>query len=139
MIAKELGRSPSTISRERKRNATRHDGGYRAEKAETYARTRRRQSKTEKLDKAQWQVIDELLRAKWSPEQVAERLGAEEKIAVGRETIYKRVRRDKAAGGTLWKHLRIMTKHGRKKRGSPVTRNPPKLRIRPYMSKRDEV
>ena len=67
-IARELGRSPSTISRERKRNATRHDGGYRPEKAQTYARTRRKQSKTEKLDKAQWQVVDELLKANWSPE-----------------------------------------------------------------------
>ena len=136
-IARELGRSPSTINRERKRNATRHDGGYRAEKAQTYARTRRKQSKTEKLDKAQWHVVDDLLKAKWSPEQVAERLAAEEKIEVGRETIYKRVRRDKAAGGTLWKHLRIMSKHGRKKRGSPVTRG--KVEGKRHISERPEA
>ena len=121
-IALELGRSPSTISRERQRNATRHDGKYRAEKAHSYARTRRRQSKTEKLDAVQWASVDELLNEQYSPDQAAQRLAAEGAFEVSRETIYKHVRQDKADGGGLWKHMRIMSKVGRKRRGSPVTR-----------------
>jgi transposase, IS30 family len=121
-IALELGRAPSTISRERKRNATRHDGGYRAEKAHGYAKTRRRQSKTEKLDAVQWARVDALLKEEYSPDQAAQRLAAEGAFEVSHETIYKHVRQDKADGGGLWKHMRIMSKVGRKKRGSPATR-----------------
>ncbi|MBK6407951.1 MAG: helix-turn-helix domain-containing protein [Holophagales bacterium] len=36
-LAEELGRAPSTISREVRRNVTPHDGGYRGEKAHGYA------------------------------------------------------------------------------------------------------
>ena len=136
-IALELGRSASTISRERKRNATRHDGGYRAEKAHTYAKTRRRQSKTEKLDTAQWASVDALLREEYSPDQAAQRLAAEGAFEVSHETIYKRVRRDKADGGGLWKHMRIMSKVGRKKRGSPVTRG--KMAGKKHISERPEA
>ena len=121
-IAKELGRSPSTISRERKRNATRHDGGYRPEKAQGYAKTRRTQSKKEKLAPSQWLVVEELLEEDLSPDQVAQRLAAEGQFEISHETIYKRVRKDKAEGGGLWKHMRIMWKPRRKKRGSPSTR-----------------
>jgi len=76
-IAKQLGRSPSTISRERKRNATRHDGSYRPEKAQGYAKTRRTQSKKEKLDPAQWLAVEECLKEDMSPDQAAQRLAAE--------------------------------------------------------------
>ena len=121
-VAQELGRAPSTISRERKRNATRHDGGYRPEKAQGYAKTRRKKSKKQKLDASQWAAVEELLREECSPDQAAQRLAAQGDFEVSRETIYKRVRRDKADGGELWKHMRIMSKVGRKKRGSPATR-----------------
>ena len=136
-IAEELGRSPSTISRERKRNATRHDGGYRAEKAHSYARTRRKQSKEEKLDASQWSVVEELLKEEYSPDQAAQRLGAEGAFEISHETIYKRIRRDKAEGGLLWKHMRIMSKVGRKKRGSPATRG--RVTGKKHISERPEA
>ena len=41
-IAKEMGRSASTLSREVARNATRYDGFYRPSKAQVYAIGRRR-------------------------------------------------------------------------------------------------
>lgn len=135
-IALELGRSPSTISRERKRNATRHDGGYRAEKAHSYAKTRRRQSKVEKLDASQWAAVEELLREECSPDQAAQRLAAQGDFEVSHETVYKHVRRDKAEGGVLWKHMRIMSKVGRKRRGSPVTRG--KMAGKKHISERPE-
>ena len=107
VIALELGRSPSTISRERRRNATRHDGGYRPEKAIGYAKTRRRKSKKEKLDASQWAAVEELLREECSPDQAAQRLAAQGDFEVSHETVYKHVRRDKADGGSLWKHMRM--------------------------------
>jgi len=136
-IALELGRSPSTISRERRRNATRHDGGYRPEKAIGYAKTRRRKSKKEKLDASQWAAVEELLREECSPDQAAQRLAAQGDFEVSHETVYKHVRRDKADGGSLWKHMRIMSKVGRKKRGSPVTRG--KMAGKKHISERPEA
>ena len=100
-VTKELGRSLSTISRERKRNTTRRDGGYRAEKAHSYARTRRKQSKEEKLYASQWSDVEELLKEEYSPDQAAQRLGAEGAFEISHETIYQRIRRDKAEGGRL--------------------------------------
>lgn len=44
-MAEVLDRSASTVSREIRRNATRHDGKYRAEKAHQYAVARRRRSR----------------------------------------------------------------------------------------------
>lgn len=136
-IALELGRSPSTICRERKRNVTRHDGGYRAEKAHSYAKTRRRKSKEEKLDALQWGAVEELLREEYSPDLAAQRLAAQGDFEISHETVYKHVRRDKADGGVLWKHMRIMSKVGRKRRGSPVTRG--KMAGKKRISERPEA
>ena len=72
MVAKEMGRSASTISREVARNATRHDGAYRPSKAQQYAQARRRRCRRWSLfDAEDWQLIHGLLRKKWSPEQIA--------------------------------------------------------------------
>ena len=46
-------------------------------------------------------------------------------------------KRDNAAGGELWKHTRIMSKHGRKKRGSPLTRG--KVEGKRHISERPEA
>jgi transposase, IS30 family len=40
---------------------------------------------------------------------------------MSKETIYRYVRRERCGGGQLWRELRIMSKHGRKRRGSPAT------------------
>ena len=41
---------------------------------------------------------------------------------MSKETIYRFVRRDRRAGEQLWRELRIVSKFGRKRRGSPATR-----------------
>ena len=66
--------------------------------------------------------MEELLKETYSPDQAAQRLAAQGEFEIGHQTVYKHVRRDKADGGVLWKHMRIMSKVGRKRRGSPVTR-----------------
>jgi len=71
-IAKELSRSPSTISRELRRNVTRHDGWYRAEKAQSFAIARiSSQRRRSWFSSSQWHQVEALLKRKWSPEQVS--------------------------------------------------------------------
>ena len=122
-IAYALGRSVSTISREKRRNATQHDGRYRAEKAHQYAMARRsRCRKQDQYSQQEWQEVAELVARKWSPEQVVGRARMARKTCMSKETIYRYIRRERRAGGQTWRHLRIVSKFGRKRRGSPVTR-----------------
>lgn len=122
-IAQQVQRHPSTIGREVKRNATRHDGAYRAAKAQQYTVARRRRSRrgTHFSDK-QWVFVDSLVCRRWSPQQISERLGQRGQLSMSTETIYRRLRRDRANGGSLWRNLRVMPKRWRKRRGTPLTR-----------------
>jgi IS30 family transposase len=122
-IARILGRSVSTISRERRRNATQHDGRYRAEKAHQYAMARRSRSrKQDQYSQEEWEEVAGLVQRKWSPEQIAGRARWMHKTCMSKETIYRYIRRERRAGGQTWRHLRIVSKYGRKRRGSPATR-----------------
>jgi IS30 family transposase len=122
-IARVLGRSVSTITRERHRNASQHDGRYRAEKAHQYAMARRsRTRKQDQYSQQEWEQVAGLVERKWSPEQIAGRARVMRKTCMSKETIYRYIRRERGAGGQVWRHLRIMSKYGRKRRGSPATR-----------------
>ena len=122
-IALALDRAPSTISRERQRNLTQYDSAYRAERAHGYAMGRRRRSrKKSQYSEQEWREVAEQLRRKWSPGQIAGRRKRQGRPSMSKETIYRYVRRERAAGGQLWRHLRIVSKFGRKRRGSPATR-----------------
>src|SRR5580765_327073 len=70
-LAELLGRSPSTLSRELRRNATAHDGRYRAAKAHSYAVARRRRSRrgAQFSDQVLSQV-DAAVRRRLSAEQI---------------------------------------------------------------------
>ncbi len=70
-IAAQLGRAPSTISREIKRNGGQE--GYRASQADQSAWDRGRRPKTGKLaqNRALARLVAGKLRLQWSPEQVA--------------------------------------------------------------------
>jgi hypothetical protein len=70
-IAKRVGRSPSMISREVAANGGR--GGYRATRADRDATVRRRRTKVCNLAAAPRlaALVDNKLREKWSPEQIA--------------------------------------------------------------------
>lgn len=122
-IAEELGRSPSTISREVRRNRTRRDGHYRAQKAHAYATARRRAARRRSWFSAeQWQHVDILLRQKWSPEQISGTLRAAGQCSISHEAIYRHILRDKKAGGSLYRNMRIMPKQRRKRYNSKDSR-----------------
>ena len=115
-IARSLGRPRSTITRELRRNATHHDGKYRADKAHSYAVARRRRCRR----RARFSTVDlarvaRLVRRKWSPVQISGTLKKWDTLRISHETIYRRIRWDKRAGGDLWRHTRIMSKFGRKR------------------------
>src|SRR3954471_24718418 len=93
-IARRLGRSPSTVSRELRRNADR-DGGYRATMAHALAYERASRPKPAKLQTnlALRQIVRDDLRRRLSPEQIAGRLRRrfhdDPEMRVSTETIYQ--------------------------------------------------
>ena len=117
-IARDLGRAPSTISREVARNR-RADGGYRAFTACEHTSARRRRSRRNThFGAAEWALVEELIALDWSPEQVAGWLRRHERLAISYETIYLYVWRDKHAGGKIWRHMRQAGKRRRKRYGA---------------------
>jgi IS30 family transposase len=122
-IARELGRAPSTISRELRRNATHHDGHYRAQKAQQYSQARRRRSRRNSwFSPEQWAAVERLLQQKFSPEQVCATLKQRGVVSISHETIYRRILQDKKHGGKLYTHMRIMAKKVRKRYNSKDSR-----------------
>ena len=93
-IARRLGRSPSTISRELRRNGDR-DGGYRATMAHALAFERASRPKPAKLatNPRLRQIVQDDLRRRYSPEQIAGRLRRQfpddQEMSVSAETIYQ--------------------------------------------------
>ena len=119
-IARQLGRSKSTISRELARNRGRRV--YRA----AGAQQRYRQRLIEKGRERQcWHLVfDEvavpLLQEGWSPEQISGFYGRSD-YAVSHEWLYQRILRDKRNGGTVYQHLRCQ-KQRKKRYGKPERR-----------------
>lgn len=95
-IARELGRSPSTVSRELQRNAHPATGDYRPHAAHRRAHARRARPKLGKLaanPKLHALVQERLSRRKWSPEQITAHLRTsfpdDPSMQVSPETIYQ--------------------------------------------------
>lgn len=106
-----------------RRNAKAYDGAYRAEPAHSYAVARRRRCRRgTQFSTEQLQMVDDLLCEQWSPEQITGRLKEQGILSISHETIYRRIRRDRRAGGVLWKHLRVYPKFGRKRYGRQDSR-----------------
>lgn len=115
-IAGVLNRTPSTISREIRRNSGQR--GYRPAQADRFAQERARACRIRRrITNLDWSTIEGLIRLDWSPEQISGRLRREGRLQVSPEWIYRYVYADKAAGGTLCGHLRCQRKR-RKRYGS---------------------
>ena len=114
-IARQVGRAPSSVSRELRRNLS-TQGRYSPPKADSYAVARRRRSRRNShFSSHDWELVEQLLGLDWSPEQVSGWLRLHRVVSISHETIYLRVWRDKAGGGQLWRHLRQAGKKRRKR------------------------
>ena len=118
-IARSLGRSPSTISRELLRNRA-PSGGYSAEKAQKrYHEARRECARTKSLDHPLLRryVLDALLSCH-SPEQISGRLWidfpGQPRMRVSHETIYRTLYADEKLGNIALPLLR--RRHPRRQR-----------------------
>lgn len=120
-IAEFLGRHRSTIGRELRRNC-RKDGGYRPSVAQEKTNGRRRRSRrNSQFGSAEWELIETLLRDRFSPEQISGWLELVDLLEISHQTIYRRVKQDRKRGGTLWRHLRQPVRY-RKRYGTPEKR-----------------
>ena len=117
-IAEVLGRSPSTISRELRRNKGLK--GYRPEQAHRLAQNRKKERDRTRIPKSTWARVEQLLREDWSPEQVSGWLAQEEGTAISHEWIYWYVYEDKRRGGDLHRSMAITTGEGRSGNGCPL-------------------
>lgn len=117
-IARLMGRDRSTIYRELRRNSTHPDGAYRPFRAQEAANGRRRRTrKHSQFTARQWHMVEDLLRADLSPEQVSGWLARRHLLRISHETIYRHIWRNKRAGGDLWRRLRQRPKY-RKRYGT---------------------
>ena len=134
-IAREIGRSPSTVSRELIRNGPKpgpHNKKYAPYAAQKQSEASGRRPKASKFDHAELaHVVQEKLCTKWSPEQIslhlAERFPDRAEMQVSPETIYQAlfVQGRGHLRADLHQHLRT-GRAVRRPRGS-VVKNPTKI------------
>jgi IS30 family transposase len=110
-IAAEIGRCPSTVSRELRRNGPGAGRRYGPHAAQKKAETRARRPRALKLDYAELaDVVQAKLCKKWSPEQISLHLDAEYpnrcEMRVAHETIYQALFRQAPSVAGLHVHLR---------------------------------
>lgn len=105
-IAKAIGRSQGTISKELRRN--RGQRGYRPRQADRLAEERKagKRSRPKVMVGELKEEVESRIRINHSPEQISNSL-ALIGLQVSHETIYQHVARDKEAGGDLASNLRI--------------------------------
>ena len=123
-IARKLGRSASTISRELRRNSKKTKawaGGYEAQRAEGLAHRRRRWDGRYKLQRQPHlrARVRAWLEQGWSPEQIAGRLKRQiGQTVISHESIYRYIYH-RSAQKDYWHRLLPQAKHrrGRIKRG----------------------
>ncbi len=127
-IATLLGRSPSTISRELCRNQGLR--GYRPAQAQRLTDGRRREAwKACKITAEVRHWIEALIRQQLSPQQVVDYLKRHKQLSLHHETVYQLIYEEKAAGGDLYKQLRIAAKPYRKRYGHYDRRGKIKNRV----------
>ena len=124
-IARCLGCHRSTIGRECRRNAG-PDGRYSADSAQTWANVRRRAHlrRPKTGDPRLMAYVDDRLRERWSPEQIAGRLAAHppadlEGCSICHTTIYRSIWSDPERAREFRPFLRIASKPRRKPYGKP--------------------
>ena len=122
-IARALGRSPSTISLELKRNRSTHDGCYRYSAAgELYRGRLKRSRRNQQYSQRDFAPVERLIREDLSPQQIVGRAKLEGVTIMCHQTIYLWIWTNQRGGGSLWRHLRGARKIKRKRYGQPDSR-----------------
>ena len=126
-IAELLGRSPSSISRELKRNMGRY--WYRPKDANDKSKIRRKESRQRKLDKNEElrEFVLEKLKDGFSPDSIAGRIKLEglKTMSISHESIYTWLYKEALKGGNYHKYLLGQ----RKKRQNRLKSNKNRLKI----------
>ena len=135
-IAETMGRSPSVICRELKRNKLRR-GGYNAAKAQEFTDERKERFRRERrfTRSIERYIKDRLTKEQWSPEQIVGHCKKEGIDMVSVERIYQYIREDKKNGGNLYTHLRHKLKH----RKRPVSGKTVVIKDKVSISQRPEI
>lgn len=115
-IARQLGRSASTISRELRRNGTERYDGHKAQRTSDLRRRQARKHHKRHPELTEW--INARVRELWSPEQIAGSMAGSGHPLVSHEWIYRHLARDQAAGGALYLNLRHKRRKYRRRYGS---------------------
>ena len=128
-IASFMGRSPSSVSRELRRNSG--QDGYRALKADNTAAARRKNVPVKALKPGSPEylyVIDKLERY-WPPEAICGRWSLEhpEEKPIHYSTIYRHIQQGRLVGITRKEHLRRRGKRKRSACGGQMTITPNRL------------
>ncbi len=112
-IARQIGVSPSTVSREIFRNKTK-SGKYVWNKADDIAvrRARRIPGNRRTSEILRWRIEQLITDEQWSPRQISGWFRKNEGIVISYETIYKMIREDKS--GKLAKNCRHKMKYRHK-------------------------
>ena len=121
VIARIIGVSQSTVSRELSRN--KGCRGYRHKQAQEKTVQRRREAvKPTRMTPALIAEIELKLRIEWSPEQVSGWLLEDKERPISHESIYLHIWANKQAGGDLYTYLRRQGKKYDKRRNGKSTR-----------------
>lgn len=117
-IARCLGVSASTITRELQRNSG--GGGYRPSQADKLARARWAQAAKRARFTLELQArVEAYLRQDYSPAQASAQLKLTDGLSISPTRIYQHIWTDQKAGGDLYTHLRCACKKRRKCYGKP--------------------
>lgn len=117
-IASTIGKCKSVLSREISRNKDQRSGIYKAKLAQQkYEKRQGTKEKHRRFTPNMQQVVEDLLKKDYSPEQVVGTLKKQKVEVVSIERIYQHIWLDKKKGGLLYKHLRNQGRRYRK-RGS---------------------
>lgn len=117
-IASSIGKDKSVVSREIRRNADERNGEYRSDLAQRkYEKRQQEKPKKIRFTEPVCTYVEDKLRQKYSPEQIAGEARRLSIDCVSAERIYQHVWRDKKHKGQLFEHLRTQGKRYRK-RGS---------------------
>ncbi len=137
-MAKDMGVSQGTISRELARNKGKR--GYRFKQASELAARRRPagEGQARVLTPSLIAIAESMLVGEqWSPEQIAGRLFREHGMEVSHASLYSHIWRNKRAGGTLYKHLRQggkkRNKHNRNSSGRGMITGRVDIKERPLI------